>query len=155
MKYIITALKIEAQAFVDRYKLGKSKSNDELSIIVSGLGSSNMFHATAKIVALMNDDDIILNIGICGASKEFEISELIKIDFEKNILTCVDEPVSSSNNYDAVDMESTGFIDATSSIKNRYMFKVVSDHFEPHVVTKDKTKKLIYDKIDEIMESLI
>ncbi len=98
---------------------------------------------------------IILNIGICGASKKFEISELIKIDFEKNILTCVDKPISSPNNYNAVDMESTGFIDATSLIKNRYMFKVVSDHFEPHMVTKDKTKKLIYDKIDEIMESLI
>ena len=58
MKYIITALKIEAQAFVDKYKLGKSKYNDEISIIVSGLGSSNMFNTTAKIVALMNDDDM-------------------------------------------------------------------------------------------------
>lgn len=155
MKYIITALKIEAQAFVDRYKLGKSKSNDEITIIVSGLGSSNMFNTTAKIVALMNNDDMILNVGICGASKKFEISELIKIDFEKNILTCVDTPINAHNNYDVVDMESTGFIDATSLIKNRYMFKIVSDHFEPHMVTKDKTKRLISDKIDEIMGSLI
>ena len=154
MKYIITALKIEAQAFVDKYKLGKSKSNDEISIIVSGIGSSNMYNATTRTVALINDEDMILNIGICGASRKYSIGELIKIDFAKNILTCVDAPINEENLYEAVDMESAGFIDATKDIKNRYMFKVVSDYFEPHKVPKEKTKKLIYDKIDEIMENL-
>jgi hypothetical protein len=32
------------------------------------------------------------------------------------------------------------------------MFKVVSDNFEPHKVTKDMAKMLIFKKIDEIMK---
>ena len=142
MIYIIVALKAEAQAFVDK----------KIKVTISGIGENNMFNATSKIVKIMNKDDVIVNIGICGASKNYKIGQLIDA-FEEHI-TCVNESVSDKNKYAIVDMESAGFIKASLHVENRYMFKIVSDHFEPQTVTKDGAKKLIFDKIDEIMEKI-
>ena len=161
MKYLLFALKLEAQAFVDKFKLGKSKSNDEIAIIITGIGKENMFNSTKKLISKIKSEDSIVNIGICGASKSFKIGELIEIGIpmrsmgtsgdDRGFLTCVDEAIDETDTYDAVDMESDGFIEASKGFENRYMFKIVSDHFEPHKVTKDGAKRLIYEKIDEIM----
>jgi len=148
MLYIITALKPEAQAFIDKYKLSKTKQNSEISVVISGIGSKNMFNATTNIVNNMNKNDTLINVGICGASKKFSIGELI--DASEENLTCVNEEVSETDKYEIVDMESQGFLEATKNINNCYIFKVVSDHFEPHKVTKDKTKALIFNVIDDI-----
>ncbi|NPA60238.1 MAG: hypothetical protein GXO30_07235 [Epsilonproteobacteria bacterium] len=152
MIYIILALKAEAQAFVDKYKLDKSKKNDFITLLVSGIGSQNMYNTTKKVLDAMDVDDKIVNVGICGASKEFAIGTLIdgfKIDIE-----CVDAEVKKAGKYKVVDMESAGFLKATQNVKKRYMFKVVSDNFEPQKVTKEKAKKLIFDKIDEMMKRI-
>lgn len=158
MLYIIIALKPEAQAFVDKYKLTKTKLekftlhvNKNMTVITSGIGPSNANIATTKIIEKFNptEKDIILNVGICGADEKYKIGQLI--DGFKNRLTCVDKEVNIKNKYELVDMESAGFLEATNGMKNIYMYKVVSDHFEPHKVTKENTKKLIFDKLDEIM----
>jgi len=148
MLYIMCALKSEAQAFVDKYKLSKEKHNSQLTVIVSGIGSENMFKATTNIVKNMNDKDIIINVGICGADKKFHLGQLI--DASEHNLTCVDFEISENGVYELVDMESDGFLKATKNIKNSYIFKVVSDHFEPQTVTKEKTKSLIFNVIDDI-----
>ena len=173
MLYIITALKSEAQAFVDKYKLSKSKLgvhrvffNDKVLIIVSGIGVLNARVATQALINKydITDEDIYLNIGICGASKKYELSSLIEVgsivyqgityNFKKNReeIVCVDEAMSECL-YEIVDMESYGFYDAVihnPAIKNFHILKVVSDHFEPEKVTKDATKKLISKNIDAI-----
>ena len=161
MRYIITATKSEAQAFIEKYKLDALKSNDLYSIIVSGVGCECMHTTTQEILSQLKESDTLVNVGICGASDAFEIGELLQIDTttqcingSEKVLTCVDEALGDTNLYDAVDMESSGFIQASKRFKNRYMFKVVSDHFEPSKVTKDKTKKLIYAQIDTIMGML-
>ena len=148
MLYIICALKSEAQAFVDKYKLPKSKQNNAINLITSGIGKEHMFIATQKVVQKMTQEDIIVNVGICGANKNYKIGQLI--DGFKENLTCVDTQVQKSSIYELVDMESSGFIDATKGIKNRYIFKVVSDNFEPQIVTKELAKQLIFNKIDDI-----
>ncbi|WP_321777296.1 hypothetical protein [Sulfurimonas sp.] len=148
MLYIICALKSEAQAFVDKYKLTKSKQNSEVTLIVSGIGRESMFNASKKILPQMSKTDIIVNIGICGANKSYKIGQLI--DGFANNLSCVNEAVTNDSIYELVDMESAGFIQATKAIKNRYIFKIVSDHFEPHKVTKEATKQLIFNAIDDI-----
>ena len=174
MIYIITALKIEAQAFVDRYKLQKNRlgnytifQNEEMIVIVSGIGVFNSMVATQTLINQFDitDDDIYLNVGICGATQKYSIGKLIELSSiiyqeqsykinskESQTIHCVDEAMSSDR-YDIVDMESFGFYDAvihSPAIKNRYIFKVVSDHFEPLSVTKDKTKTLIFNAIDAI-----
>lgn len=111
-----------------------------------------MLQTTKDIIELMNEDDIILNVGICGASKKYKIGQLL--DGLKEDLRCVDYEVSKNECYELVDMESSGFLEATKDLQNRYMFKVVSDHFEPQKVTKEATKSLIFNSIDEIMKKV-
>ncbi len=174
MLYIVTALKPEAQAFIDKYKLQKESlksykifTNKNIKLIISGLGVENSMLATQTLINHFDitDDDIYLNIGICGASTKYSIGELLNISTvvykeEKHQLkmetlktiTCLDEEASTQK-YEIVDMESFGFYNAvihSPAIKNRYILKVVSDHFEPHKVTKDKTKSLIFNVIDDI-----
>ena len=60
MLYVICALKPEAQAFVDKYKLPKNKQNSQITIVVSGMGLDNMFEATQNVVKTMNKNDIFL-----------------------------------------------------------------------------------------------
>lgn len=153
MIHIVVALKSEAQAFVDKFKLAKNMQNETLSIHISGMGSKNMYITTDQVLKKMKEDDLIINVGICGADKKYKIGELL--DAREIELTCVDCEISH-NNYEVVDMESEGFIDAVSqSPYKSYMFKIVSDNFEPKSVSKDIAKKLIFDKIDEIMEKVI
>ena len=174
MLYIVSALKSEAQAFVDKYKLTKSKlanftifSNDIMKLIISGIGVENAAQATQTFINHydITDDDIYLNIGICGASVQYEIGQLLEIgalvyNTKKTSLKntsditihCLDVEMSHKT-YDVVDMESFGFYDAVShspAIKNFHILKVVSDHFQPEEVTKEKTKSLLFNAIDAI-----
>ena len=173
MIYIVVALKAEAQAFIDKYKLKKSKlanstiyANADMILITSHLGVINARNATQTLINQFDitDDDVYLNIGICGANSSYEIGSLLEIgsvvyedmsyEFkkEKKRITCVDEEISE-NAYEMVDMESYGFYDAVihnPAIKNFHILKVVSDHFEPERVTKDGTKKLIFNVLDDI-----
>jgi hypothetical protein len=167
MIYLVTALKPEAQAFVDYYKLKKSKlnnftifSNDTIRLIISGIGVENARLATQTLIDNfdISDDDIYINAGICAASRSYEIGELIecggivydKMEYvfnaEKPLINCVNEEISTPS-YELADMESYGFYDAVihnPAIKSFHIFKVASDHFEPKKVSKEQTKSLIF-----------
>jgi len=178
MLYIVTALKPEAQAFIDYHKnLKKEKlsnftifRNEKLILIISHLGVANARVATQTLINHFDitDDDIYLNIGICGASSEYPIGTLLEIgaieyqeikyqfDMQKKEITCLESEATTAK-YNIVDMESFGFYDAVvhnPAIKHFYIFKVVSDHFEPENVTKEKTKALIFKQIDAILQLL-
>jgi len=176
--YIVSALKAEAQAFVDRYKLKKYKKeslvyfkNDLLCLVISGVGVENASFAVEQLCKYfpIAQEDIFLNVGICGASKKYDIGALINIDkiiyhkdeFELShpvisTLHCVDVEISH-NIYDIVDMESYGFYKSCliHNIKNVYVLKIVSDHFEPSMVTKEKTKMLVFKNIDTINNTIL
>lgn len=178
MLYIVTALKSEAQALVERYKLTKSKlknftiyTNTEMIVIVSNMGITNARDATQTLINQFDitDEDIYINLGICGASKKYIIGDLIEIgsltcegityEFKKDKIEiiCVDKAIDKDS-YEVVDMESYGFYDAvihSPAIKNFYIFKVVSDHFEPMMVTKDGTKKLILNVLKSVEDIII
>lgn len=171
MLYVVTALKSEAQAFVDKYRLQKAKcgrfgmfENESIKVIVSGVGVLSAKEAAKALIEFFkpNENDWIVNIGICGANKNHEIGKLLKIgtivyEDKKYLLdplgytlTCKEHEVSQ-NLYEIVDMESFGFYKATHGFFNRAIYKVVSDHFEPQSVTKEGTKKLISNVIDEMI----
>lgn len=178
MLFMVIALKSEAQAFVDLYRLNKKRlgvytlfTNESITLIVSGMGIENSKNATNILIQnfTIRDSDILLNIGICGANKAFEIGELIEINSiiydgkifhintkAKNVITCMDTE-ASEDICEIVDMESYGFYEACKShleLLNIHMFKVVSDYFEPRTVTKDKTKKLIFEQIDAMQRAI-
>ena len=173
MIYIITALKPEAQAFVDFYKLKKNRlsnftlfSNANIRLIISGIGVFKAREATQTLINSFDitDEDIYLNLGICAADTSYKIGELLEIGtivYEEHIYTfkkkeskilCVATEASTPL-AKIVDMESFGVYDAvihSPAIKNFYIFKVVSDHFEPHFVTKEATKSLLFNAINKI-----
>jgi len=173
MHYIVTALKPEAQAFVDYFKLKKSKlndftifSNNNITLIIGGIGIEKARLATQTLINNFDitDDDIFINAGICAASRNYAVGELIAcggvmyeeleyvFNSKKPIIHCVNDEASSETDP-LVDMESYGFYDAVvhnPAIKKFHIFKVVSDHFEPQKVTKEKTKSLLFNVIDNI-----
>lgn len=174
MLYIVTALKSEAQAFVERYDLTKTSSegyaifeNDDFRVIVSGVGVESARKAATFLLKNFtpSNEDIFINVGICGANKRHKIGALLNIGsiiYKDKIyminkavhtITCVDAEISSDN-YNIVDMESFGFHKALKERQNHFIFKVVSDNFEPNKVTKDGTKKLIFNVIDEIIKEV-
>lgn len=174
MLYIVTALKSEAQAFVEKYKLTKTSSHGytvfeggNLRVIVSGVGVESAKKAVASLLRnfALSNNDIFINIGICGASKEYNIGTLLnigsvtyrgksyKVNEAQHSITCVDEEISQDF-YSIADMESFGFYEALKEMQNYYIFKVVSDHFEPQNVTKDATKKLILSAIDTMIKEV-
>ncbi|WP_428737472.1 hypothetical protein [Sulfurimonas sp.] len=172
MIYIVVALKSEAQALVDKYKLTKSTlknyilfSNKSMKLIVSGIGVEHSRLATQTLINHFDitDDDFYLNIGVCGANTNYAIGKLLKIGeiiyedisykFSEGItLHCKDEEIKQEN-FEAVDMESYGFYDAVihnPAIKNFAIYKVVSDHYEPQNLTKDMVKSLIFKNLDTL-----
>ncbi|MCD6259480.1 MAG: hypothetical protein J7J31_07745 [Helicobacteraceae bacterium] len=174
MKYIVMALKSEAQALVERYKLHKSKlrdytlfENEKMQLIISGVGVENAMRATQTLIDFydISDEDIYINLGICAASKEYEIGALVEVgtilyqeeefiihSYLESKIHCMDIEQTDATS-ELVDMESFGFYDAvrhSSAIKNFHIYKVVSDHFEPQSVTKDRTKKLISDVLEQL-----
>lgn len=173
MIYIVTALKPEAQAFVDFYKLKKDKLSEhtifkskEIILIISGMGVDSARHATQTLINHFDitDNDIYLNVGICGARDNYKIGELLEIGsisyksleyiFKTSAhkINCLDME-AKDDLYNIVDMESFGFYDAvihSPAIKNFYIFKVVSDHFMPQNVTKEGTKRVIFSAINKI-----
>jgi len=174
MLYIVTALKPEAQAFIDYHKnLKKEKlnnltifKNNNITLIISHLGVQNARVATQTLINHFDitDDDIFLNAGICGASKKYAIGELLEIgslcyhdqhyniNKTPNTLICLDKE-AATDTHTIADMESYGFYDAVihnPAIKNFHILKVVSDHFEPRKVTKEQTKSLLFNVIDDI-----
>jgi len=175
--YIVTALKSEAQAFVDYFKLKKNKlqnfvlyENQEIKLIVSNIGVDNARAATQTLLNFydITPEDIFINVGVCAADHPYAIGELITLggvvykekhyvfDKTKPSIVCCDAPCSEAL-YPLADMESFGFYDAVlhnPAIKNFYILKVVSDHFEPESLSKDGVKSLLFQQIKTIMEIL-
>ncbi len=174
MIYILTALKSEAQAFVDKYKLKKKKingysifSNETITIIISGIGIQKSIESSLFLINnyQINANDTLINVGICGACSKYKIGELLQIqainyngqnyklhNCIKNTLTCIDYE-AATDLYEIVDMESYGFYKILHP-HNLYIFKVISDHFEPEKITKEGTKTLIFNTIDEMFKKV-
>ena len=175
MIYIQTALKPEAQAFVDYFKLKKSKLehytlfyNETIKLIISGMGVESARLATQTLINHydITDTDIYCNVGVCAAAKVYPVGSFVvfgtvaykemvyKFQEDLPLICCTDTPQSTPI-CEFVDMESYGFYDAVvhnPTIKKFYILKVVSDHFEPIKVTKELAKSLIFDKMEAIKD---
>jgi len=170
MIYIIVATKIEAQAFVERYKLKKSKfknsvsyKNDNLHVIISGVGVEKAKSKAIELKEMLKSADKVLNVGIAGADKNFKIGECLKISKvlykdnsiklnEENlyVLTTVDRAVDNKEFKGIVDMEAFGIAKILKNF-DLDIYKIVSDNFEPKKVTKDFAKKIIFKNLEKIL----
>lgn len=181
MTYIITALDAEAKAIVDYYRLKRIMplpytlyEGEEKLLLVTGMGKSNALMALSALLGWRRPEpnDVLINIGICGAPEEYEIGETLLIHqiiegercyypdilythtLKESSLICVDAPQSSPSEF-PVDMESAGvFLAGSKFFKLHRMafLKIVSDHCNPDKVTKEGVIEAIGSQLKTLDE---
>lgn len=186
MIYFVTALDAEARPLIDHYRLKRDTTlpytlyrDEEILLLVTGIGKTNALMAVSAVLgySLPCTGDILLNIGICGAPKEYEVGEALMVHkiidndrsyypdmlythaLRETSLQCVDKPQESAHEL-PVDMESAAVFQAASRFLKLHQMgflKIVSDHFEPEYVTKEGVQELVRSHlptIDELRQKL-
>ena len=164
---IHTALLCEAQALINYYKLKQDVSvqnksiklfiNDEIMVLVSGIGKNNTLNSLEYVFKHYEITKAI-NIGIAGCSDSsiaigtlFCTNKLFTgINFAS--LTTVDEPLQTDENLETllVDMEAKYFIEESKKHLNEvYVFKVVSDYLDIHIPKKSFVIELIRNSFEK------
>ena len=172
MKYIVTALGVEASPIIERFGLKKSGAlpfgyyeGEEIALIVSGVGYENALMATAALLAKHQKKGELYNIGICAAPRRYALGSLLhvsEIRYESSrfrcansagvaLLTC--KEACASETECAVDMEAHAIFKAAKRflpVEKLHFMKIVSDHFEPHTVSKAGVAQMIRAQMDAI-----
>jgi len=149
LKAIISAFYKEVAPIIKYYKLKKENTpfeifkNDEIIVIISGIGKINSAIATTYLLSNY-DIDFCINFGIAGSSK-FEVGEIFLINkinknlypdilyshpFSESEIICSDEIITNGE-FRLVDMESEGFFKAATKfipLENIFIIKIVSDN---------------------------
>jgi len=179
MLYITVALSAEARPLIEHFKLTRTYTlpytmfeNEQIRLIVTGVGIENAMMATSAFLGHFSPSktDMLLNLGICAAPKNFEIGEaflvhkicykdgfyfpdiLFEHSLKESDIQSVDEPTQEMLELPA-DMESYGVYKAASRFFSTHQiifFKVVSDHFEPLYVSKELAISLIFQNLKNL-----
>ncbi len=181
MLYFIIAHSAEAQPVIQHFKMQRVYKfsytmfeADNVRLIICNTGIDNAMMATSVLLAhyIPTSNDLLINIGICGAPGEIGTMLLVhkithnhhscfpdilfKHDLQEISLKTVDTPcVSRSDN--AVDMEAYGIYKAASRFFKAHQMvflKIISDNFQPESITKEATKRLISSKIAIIQNTI-
>ena len=149
MKLIVSAFYKEVSFLIKHYNLKKENApfevfkNDEIIVIISGIGKINSAIATTYILTKY-PIKFAINFGLAGSSTK-KIKEIFLINkinsnlypdilyshpFKESSIICADE-VKTSGEFELVDMESEGFFKSATkflSLENIFIIKVVSDN---------------------------
>ena len=178
MKCIVTAIFSEAKALIEYFDLKKKQTkpflvfkNDDITLIVSGIGKIESAIATTYLCKDINNIDKIVNIGVCGTNDEnkkigslYRIKSVIDTSTNKKYmlskgdkaLYCFDKIVKSNHNIKKnilVDMESVGFYKAAINFAPKekiFIHKIISDHLKTPHISLDDIYTLIKQSIKEI-----
>jgi purine-nucleoside phosphorylase len=181
MIYVVVALMAEANVLIDRLNLQKSSSkpfsiykNQNILILVSGIGSINSSIATSYLLSKHHTPKKIINFGIAGSHSNIKVGELKRV--KKIVDLCSNKiyhlhcgEVSISTNpkeidnpnkikTDLADMESSGFyLAAKKFIDERKIeiYKIASDHFEPNLVDRIGVELLVKENFEKIYKVLL
>ncbi|GIM48106.1 hypothetical protein DNHGIG_36550 [Collibacillus ludicampi] len=185
MFYFTTALYSEAKPLIDYFQLKKLHSstrfqifaNEKITLIITGVGIFSASIATAHLLTLnrVKDEDIFINIGICGTAHDhFQIGQpllchtiihhdtnqtfypdiLIKHNLKECALETFSQPVhldmKTCITGDVVDMEGAACFAAASTFlapHQIYVLKIVSDFLDEAQITPQSVSSLIKDNI--------
>jgi hypothetical protein len=166
MTLIHTALLSEAQSIIETFKLKlvdknpRIYANDNIILVVSGIGITNTQKALKQIFNTNNKITKAINIGIAGCSEHsVKIGELFVTnrsldDINYMKLTTVLKPkINLATSNTLYDMEGNFFEDISLQYlnkKNIYIFKVVSDHLDDTILNKEFVKQLIKQNLKSI-----
>ena len=169
MIYLFVALKIEASAIINYYKLKKISfnhfENDKIYLKICGVGERNFLSSLSLIKT--NKDDKIINFGICGAGNlSLKIGELINISKIQNsnknytlkksvnlknlTLQSFANPINDDKNLncDVVDMEAFCFFEFFKNYEcDIKIIKIVSDYLDSEIPKKEFIYGIINKKM--------
>ena len=156
----ITALYEEAKSIINTFKMKKRLdetffqyfASSEAELIITGSGYTNVYKAVTRHFSLRapSVNDIVVNIGICGASEGFDVGNLYYINrindtvfnrtyypdllyknkFNQSFVNSSNKVIHEKNLNGLFDMESGALYDSLSSYfspDRMFFFKVVSD----------------------------
>lgn len=192
MVYFLTALYYEAKDIIEHYKMKRVmkitkfqvfKGKNEL-LIISGTSGLKAAVATTYLLDHFeyDENDILVNIGICGAAKKgvfkgeiflcnklidniskkaFYPDMLFKHPFSEGTLESFSEvescDIDDNIEADIVDQEGA-FVYETASMflkpQNIHIIKIVSDILNPDFATPQSIDQLVKDKMPRVYEWL-
>ena len=178
--YILVAHKKEARALFQHFTCKRDKSlpftlyiHDTFFLAITNNGKENAYNVTTQLLQKYppKKEDILINFGICAGSRRYEIGDFLHVNtliYIKETITlfntptphsleCVDTPQNSPLEHLA-DMESFGIYQAslTHFSKNTlFFYKVVSDYFEPHTLTKALIDTILEKNSSILLEKLL
>ena len=194
MIYIAVALTVEAKPLITYFKLKKDNEikkyqvfkNEEITLIITGSGIMQGAIAVAYVLGNLDigEEDIFVNLGICGAVKDsFSIGDIIlcnkiinncskknfypdmlfKHKFKEGTLETffqvVDEKMEKEKiKGEIVDMEGAGVCEAASLFFSQHqinIIKIVSDYLNTSKITAEKVMELVENKINKIADWLV
>ena len=190
MIYISVALGIEAKPIIKYFNLKRDNSikklqvfkNERVTLIITGVGILKSAIALTYILSQseIDEDDIFLNIGICGAkSEKYSIGDIVLCNkiinseleksyypdmvfnhsFKEGSLESFNIPVYCGDEVvgDLVDMEGAGLFEATTYFFQSYQLnfiKIVSDYLDREV-EKNQVEELILKSLPQIDNWLV
>jgi hypothetical protein len=181
---IVVALTAEARPLRERYGL-KARTprglfpvyeNDQVALIVSGIGKVAAGAATAYLHALMGEEANAgwLNVGVAGhpgrrlgrgaiatritdaaTQRRWFPPQIVEFNTETDYLITVDSPESTYQEQSMYDMEAAGFYATALHCSTGELiqcYKIVSDNRDDpsSQVTPKRVEKLIGERIDEV-----
>ncbi|MEG6612541.1 nucleoside phosphorylase [Pseudoclostridium thermosuccinogenes] len=188
MVLIVTALMIEAAPIIEHFRLKKDMAihefpvyrNSDIALIVSGVGKVKSAMASAYLYSIYGkkEEDILVNIGFCGAgSSRYPPGTMLLInkitdmdtgrdyypdvffgqDMPKESVRCYSKPVMREDvgeNIDIFcDMESSGIMEAANKFvysHNVAILKIVSDYLNPQNLDKEQLKGLVRNQVPQV-----
>lgn len=192
MVYFLTALYYEARDIIEHYKMKKVmevtkfqvfKGENEL-LIISGTSEIKAVVAATYLLTHFeySENDIFINVGICGAIKEkackgdiflcnkliddfskkaFYPDMLFKHPFREGTLESFSEVVNDTGKQnidtDIVDQEGAFIYEAVSMFikpQNIYIIKIVSDILNPNSITPQTIENLMSDNMNKVYKWL-
>jgi adenosylhomocysteine nucleosidase len=178
---LVVAFYEEAKSIIDRYKLKTLQDkrfniykNENIALIISGVGKINAAIATTYLASLFQDSiKSFLNISVAGYlnlqigqlvyiyqisdenNKNIFLSNLIDIDLPSKALITVDKPKKDYTSDYVYDMEGAGFFEAASKFSYLdliYSLKIISDNktFQIERVTKEMIERLFLQNLETI-----
>ncbi len=172
MKAVVCAFYKEAAPLIKHYGLKKIDSkfeifkNDEIVLIISGMGKINSAVATTYLLSSFAVD-FAINFGIAGSSTK-KIGDVFLVNkinstlfpdilyshpFEESEIFCSDT-VRISGDFELVDMESEGFFKAAVKflpLENIFIIKTISDNLKCFRPDENFMEKLIKPNLSKIV----
>ena len=192
MIYVAVALTAEAKPLITYFKLKRDNEikkyqvfkNEEIILIITGSGMMQGAIGTTYVLSSLNirEEDIFVNLGICGAVKEiFQVGDIVLCNkitnngngksfypdmlfrhkFKEGALESffhvLDKSMESEIKGELVDMEGAGIYEAASLFFSQHqinIIKIVSDYLDTTGITAEKVTHIVESGILSIDEWL-